>query len=103
MTSSSPPPASASPAPKPVHLPAHPCLSRLFRLQYEPVQKGWVLLYPEGMVKLSDSSAEILRRCTGQLSQDAIVAELETLFNVQGIGPQVRDLLEEGVRRGWIV
>jgi pyrroloquinoline quinone biosynthesis protein D len=103
MTSSSPPPASLAPAPKPVSLPTHPCLSRLYRLQYEPVQKGWVLLYPEGMVKLSDSSAEILRRCSGQLSPDAIVAELETLFNVQGIGPQVRDLLEEGVRRGWIV
>lgn len=103
MTSSSPPPASAAPAPKSVDLPAHPRLSRLYRLQYEPVQKGWVLLYPEGMVKLSDSSAEILRRCSGQLSLDAIVAELEALFNVQGIGPQVRDLLEEGVRRGWIV
>jgi len=105
MTSSSPPPASASPAPapKPVDVPVHPRLSRLYRLQYEPVQKGWVLLYPEGMVKLSDSSAEILRRCSGQLSPDAIVTELETLFNVQGIGPQVQDLLEEGVRRGWIV
>ena len=105
MTSSSLPSASAAPAPAPkaVSLPVHPRLSRLYRLQYEPVQTAWVLLYPEGMVKLSDSSAEILRRCSGQLSLDAIVAELETLFNVQGIGPQVRDLLEEGVRRGWIV
>jgi len=105
MTSSSPPPASAAPAPvpKPVDLPAHPCLSRLYRLQYEPVQKGWVLLYPEGMVKLSESTAEILRRCSGQLSPDAIVAELETLFNIECIGPQVHDLLQEGVRRGWII
>lgn len=105
MTASSLPAASAAPAPapKPVDVPAHPRLSRLYRLQYEPVQKGWVLLYPEGMVKLSDSTAEILRRCSGQLSPDAIVAELETLFNVQGIGPQVQDLLQEGVRRGWIV
>lgn len=105
MTDAHQPPAGAdaAPAPKPVQLPAHPRLSRLYRLQYEPVQKGWVLLYPEGMVKLNDSSAEILRRCSGQLDVEAIVAELEALFNVQGIGPQVRDLLEEGVRRGWIV
>ena len=95
--------AGASTASKPVELPSQPRLSRLFRLQYEPVQTAWVLLYPEGMVKLSDSSAEILRRCNGQRSVDAITAELETLFSVQGIGPQVKDLLQEGVRRGWIV
>jgi pyrroloquinoline quinone biosynthesis protein D len=86
-----------------VELPAHPRLSRLYRLQYEPVQTAWVLLYPEGMVKLNDSSAEILRRCNGQLSADEITAELEAFFSVQGIGPQVRDLLQEGMRRGWIV
>lgn len=104
MTDANLPSASAAAAPpKPVELPAHPRLSRLYRLQYEPVQTAWVLLYPEGMVKLSDSTAEILRRCSGQLSTDAIVAELEALFNVQGIGPQVHDLLQEGVRRGWIV
>jgi pyrroloquinoline quinone biosynthesis protein D len=105
MTTPSLPAASAAPAPapKPVDVPVHPRLSRLYRLQYEPVQKGWVLLYPEGMVKLSDSTAEILRRCSGQLDVNAIVAELEALFNVQGIGPQVHDLLQEGVRRGWIV
>ena len=87
----------------PPALPALPKLSRLYRLQYEPVQTAWVLLYPEGMVKLSDSSAEILRRCNGERSLQAIVAELETLFNVQGIAPQVQDFLQEGQRRGWIV
>ena len=82
---------------------APPKLSRGYRLQYEPVQTAWVLLYPEGMVKLNDSAAEILRRCNGQLSPDAITAELEAVFNTQGIGPQVRDMLQEGKRRGWIV
>lgn len=84
-------------------LPPFPRLSRLYRLQYEPVQSAWVLLYPEGMVKLNDSSAEILRRCNGERSVDAMVAELEILFNAQGIAPQVTDLLQEGMRRGWIV
>jgi len=91
-----------SPSPA-VQVPARPCLSRLYRLQHEPVQAAWILLYPEGMVKLNDSSAEILRRCKGDLSAEEITAELEALFSVQGIGPQVIALLEEGVRRGWIV
>ena len=84
-------------------LPAFPKLSRGYRMQYEQVQSAWVLLYPEGMVKLNDSSAEILRRCNGERSIDAMVADLEILFNTKGIAPQVRELLHEGMRRGWIV
>ena len=84
-------------------LPPFPKLSRLYRMQYEQVQSAWVLLYPEGMVKLNDSSAEILRRCNGERSIDAMVADLQILFNVKGIAPQVRELLQEGMRRGWIV
>jgi pyrroloquinoline quinone biosynthesis protein D len=90
-------------AQEPQALPPFPKLSRGYRLQYEQVQSAWVLLYPEGMVKLNDSSAEILRRCNGERSIDAIVADLEILFNVKGIAPQVRQLLQEGMRRGWIV
>lgn len=90
-------------AQEPQTLPPFPRLSRGYRLQYEPVQLAWVLLYPEGMVKLNDSSAEILRRCNGERSVDAVVADLEILFNIKGIGPQVTDLLQEGMRRGWIV
>lgn len=84
-------------------LPDRPQLSKLYRLQFEQVQNAWVLLYPEGMVKLNDSAAEILRRCTGQLTVEGIVTELETLFKVEDLTPQVRDMLQEGARRGWII
>ena len=80
-----------------------PRVSKRFRLQWEEAQQAWVLLYPEGMVKLNDSSAEILRRCNGERSIEAMVADLQILFNVKGIAPQVRELLHEGMRRGWIV
>jgi pyrroloquinoline quinone biosynthesis protein D len=83
-------------------LPAQPRLSRRFRLQYEEAQSRWVLLYPEGMVQLNPSAAEILKRCDGTRDIDAIVSELEAAFNAQGIAPEVRNLLEEGQRRGWI-
>lgn len=83
-------------------LPERPRLSRRFRLQYEEAQMRHVLLYPEGMVQLNDTAAEIIKRCKGEHTLDEIVADLEAAFRVQGIGPQVRHLLEEGVRRGWI-
>jgi pyrroloquinoline quinone biosynthesis protein D len=83
-------------------LPPCPRLSRLFRIQFESAQDAWVLLYPEGMVQLNQSAAEILRRCDGRRALDDIVAELQALFQVEGIRPQVEALLQEGQRRGWI-
>lgn len=83
-------------------LPQQPKLSRRFRLQFEEAQNRWVLLYPEGMVQLNDSAAEILKRCDGERSLGAIVEELEAAFSVQDLKPQVISLLEEGQRRGWI-
>lgn len=88
--------------PTPPDLPERPRLSKLYRLQYEPVQGAWVLLYPEGMVKLNDSAAGIFRRCTGELSVLAIVAELETEFAATDLTAQISDMLQEGCRRGWI-
>jgi pyrroloquinoline quinone biosynthesis protein D len=82
-------------------LPNHPN-SRRFRLQYEEAQSRWVLLYPEGMVQLNPSAAEILKRCDGERTLEGIVSELETAFSAQGLEPEVRNLLEEGQRRGWI-
>ncbi|MCY1559427.1 Coenzyme PQQ synthesis protein D [compost metagenome] len=82
--------------------PAQPRLSRRFRLQYEPAQTRWVLLYPEGMVQLNHSATEILKRCDGEHTVAAIVGELETAFAIQGVAPQVQALIEEGGRRGWI-
>ena len=83
-------------------LPNQPKLSRRFRLQYEEAQSRWVLLYPDGMVQLNDSAAEILKRCDGQRSLTEIVSELEQAFSAQDLMPQVQSLLEEGQRRGWI-
>ena len=83
-------------------LPELPRLAPRFRLQYEDAQQAWVLLYPEGMVQLNHSAAEILKRCDGAHSIDGIVNDLETVFSVHGIGEQVRALLQEGNRRGWL-
>lgn len=83
-------------------VPELPYLSRRLCLQYQAAQISWVLLYPEGMVQLNDSAAEILRRCDGRHTVADIVSELESLFDTQGIAPQVYELLAEGARRGWI-
>ena len=84
-------------------LSSKPKLAKLFRMQYEEAQQSWVLLYPEGMVQLNQSAAEILKRCDGERDVRAIVADLEQTFNAQGLEKDVTGFLEIATERGWIV
>jgi pyrroloquinoline quinone biosynthesis protein D len=74
-----------------------------FRLQWEPVQDCHVLLYPEGMVKLNRSAGEIMRRCDGQRSVAAIVAELEQAFGALGLDGDVRAFVGIAAQQRWLV
>jgi len=84
-------------------VPEQPALSRLFRMQWEEAQGTHVLLYPEGMVKLNPSAAEILKRCDGLRTVPAIVDELEQAFHCDGLRDDVDDFLRVASERGWIV
>ena len=84
-------------------LTAKPKLARLFRMQYEEAQQGYVLLYPEGMVKLNQSASEILKRCDGERDVHAIIADIEQSFNATGLEKHVTGFLEIAIERGWIV
>jgi pyrroloquinoline quinone biosynthesis protein D len=82
--------------------PATPMLSRRFRLQYEEAQQSHVLLYPEGMVKLNGSAAEILKCCDGKTPVDQIVSDLETKFEATGLRPDIESLLIHAYQHKWI-
>jgi pyrroloquinoline quinone biosynthesis protein D len=86
----------------PMRLEDAPRLSGHFRLQYEPAQSAWVLLYPEGMVKLSGSAAEILKRVDGRTSVDGIIRDLEAAFPGAALRQDVLDFIQEAHERGWI-
>lgn len=79
-----------------------PKLSKLFRLQWEQTQNNYVLLYPEGMVKLNQSAAEILKRCDGEHDLAAIVDDLEKTFTASGLEPEIKHFLQVASERGWI-
>ncbi len=83
-------------------VPNQPKLSKLFRLQWEEAQERYVLLYPEGMVKLNLSAAEILKRCDGRRDAAAIVRDIEATFSLSGLGDDVSDFLKVANERGWI-
>lgn len=85
-----------------VTIPNKPKLNPLFRLQYEQAQKAYVLLYPEGMVKLNQAASEILLQCTGEQTLNDIVASLEEKFGTTGLVGDVTSMLEEATRRNWL-
>jgi pyrroloquinoline quinone biosynthesis protein D len=77
-------------------------IARHFRLQWEEVQQAYVLLYPEGMIKLNEAAGEILKRCIGDRSIAQIVTDLQQEFPEDDIEADVREFLEVAYANGWI-
>jgi pyrroloquinoline quinone biosynthesis protein D len=77
-------------------------LARRLRFQWEEVQAAYVLLYPEGMVKLGQSAGEILKRVNGRSAVSEIVADLERSFPGVDLRQDVTDFLEHAREKGWI-
>ncbi len=76
--------------------------SPLHRLQWEEAQQRHVILYPEGLVELNTTSAEILKRCDGEHTLRTIVEELERKYQTEGLTDDVREFLEIALENGWI-
>ncbi len=73
-----------------------PSINRHFRLQWEPAQDAYVLLYPEGMVKLNPSASEVLNFCDGKTDVAGIVSALDKKFpEAGGVSADVMEFLEE--------
>ncbi|TAH49884.1 MAG: pyrroloquinoline quinone biosynthesis peptide chaperone PqqD [Betaproteobacteria bacterium] len=81
---------------------ARPKVSSKFRLQWEEAQGAWVLLYPEGMVRLNASAGEIMKRCDGRRTVDELVAELEQAFDASGLQGEVTNFLDMARKQHWI-
>ncbi|MFI0398923.1 MAG: pyrroloquinoline quinone biosynthesis peptide chaperone PqqD [Thiolinea sp.] len=81
---------------------AMPRLAQGYRFQWEEAQQNHVLLYPEGMVQLSDTAASVLSLCDGKRTVQAIVAELEEAYETEGLDKDVTQFLEEAQAQGWI-
>ena len=74
-----------------------------YRYQYEPAQKGHVLLYPEGMIMLNDSAALIGGLIDGKRSVAAIIGELEQQFpGVPELGEDIEQFMEVARAQHWI-
>ncbi len=85
-----------------ISLTNQPRMASHYRLQWEEVQKSWVLLYPEGMVKLNGSAGEIMQRLDGVKTVQTVVDDLEKQFEATGLAPDVLDFLAIAQSQGWV-
>ncbi|MCH7315008.1 pyrroloquinoline quinone biosynthesis peptide chaperone PqqD [Acinetobacter sp. ANC 3882] len=74
-----------------------------YRFQFEPAQNAFVILYPEGMIKLNDSAAAIGQHIDGQQNVAAIVALLKQQFgDIAEIEQDVVDYMRVAQQQYWI-
>lgn len=81
---------------------SRPSIGRGFRLQWEPAQNAYVLLYPEGLIKLNTSAGEILKRCDGASTVGQITANLEQAFAATGLEKDVIAFVSMAREKRWI-
>lgn len=90
--------------PEPIPPESHFNISSTFMFRWEDSQDAYVLMYPEGIVKLNQTAGEILRYCDGQHSVRDITAALCTKFDMNEafVTERVNQFLEVCRGKGWI-
>jgi pyrroloquinoline quinone biosynthesis protein D len=73
-----------------------------FHFRWEEPQEAHVLLYPEGIVKLNETAASILERCTDGRSIGSVAADLSQQYGGADLGQDVLKFLEVAHAKGWV-
>ena len=72
------------------------------RLQWDGVRNRHILLYPEGLVALNPTAAEIVALCDGQRTVEQIVGVLRGKYDSAEISSDVETLLAGLVAKGLV-
>lgn len=80
-----------------------PSFTNGLRFQWEEAQQCFVLLYPEGMVKLNPGAGEVLGQVDGKRDINSIIAALKVKFDgAETIEEDVLAFVEEALENNWI-
>lgn len=81
-----------------------PQLDPRFMFRWEPSQEAFIILYPEGLIKLNPSAGEILKRCDGVRSVDEIAADLAATFAADpaDVAAGTQSFVALAHEKGWL-
>lgn len=75
----------------------------MFRFQWEKAQDCFVLLFPEGMVKLNGAAGEIMQLIDGKKSVELITQELMNKFSDAGdLTNDVNEFINTAIEKKWL-
>jgi pyrroloquinoline quinone biosynthesis protein D len=73
------------------------------RFQWEEAQQSYVILFPEGMVKLHGGAGEVIKRLDGKATVSDIVTELKATFpEAVNIEADIIGMFEMAYGKAWI-
>jgi pyrroloquinoline quinone biosynthesis protein D len=73
------------------------------RFQWEEAQNCYVILFPEGMVKLNGGAGEVLNLVDGKRTVTNIITELQTKFpDAPDLDQDVVGMLELAIKKAWL-
>ena len=73
------------------------------RFQWEEAQNCYVILFPEGMVKLNGGAGEVLNLVDGKRKVTDIVTELKAKFpDAPDLDQDIIGMLELAIEKAWL-
>ncbi|MCF8185550.1 MAG: pyrroloquinoline quinone biosynthesis peptide chaperone PqqD [Sulfuritalea sp.] len=73
------------------------------RFQWEEAQQNYVILFPEGMVKLHGGAGEVIKRLDGKVSVGDVVTDLKATFpDAANIEADIIGMFELAMSKGWL-
>ena len=73
------------------------------RFQWEEAQQSYVILFPEGMVKLHGGAGEVIKLVDGKATVGEIVAALKAKFpEAEGIEKDIIGMFDMAYGKAWI-
>ncbi len=86
-----------------IRLSDRPEIDPLYLFRWEEKEQAYLLLYPEGIIKLNDSAGNILKLCTGENTLEEVISELKTLFDAEdGLEDDIYGFMEVAIGKGWV-
>ena len=73
------------------------------RFQWEEAQQSYVILFPEGMVKLHGGAGEVIKLVDGKATVGDIVVVLKAKFpDAEGIEKDILGMFDMAYGKAWI-
>jgi pyrroloquinoline quinone biosynthesis protein D len=73
------------------------------RFQWEKAQDCYVILFPEGMVKLNGGAGEVLRLVDGKNTVSSIIEELTIKFpNTPSLENDITGMIDMALEKAWV-